>query len=210
MQPLDCINQQARERDLISRLSDLRSQYNLFDEAEQGAYHTLTEAIAVLNGVNESGNQVKDLISRQQTVNALCDNCDHMQAVCPHYPCKQYTKIEQLPSAHPTQPNTPNTLKALDCISRKDAVDIINGYAEQFNGYIGTPNDSEVYAYARGLLLSIERNISALPSAQSEIVRCEECEHKMECYGDVIMKTRGFGIVYCPLEYCSEGKRKDG
>ena len=55
-----------------------------------------------------------------------------------------------------------------DLISRQDAVNIINGYAEQFNGYIGTPNDSEVYAYARGLLLSIERNISALPSAQPE------------------------------------------
>ena len=40
--------------DLISRLSDLRSQYNLFDEDEQDAYHTLTEAIAVLNGVNKS------------------------------------------------------------------------------------------------------------------------------------------------------------
>ena len=110
-----------------------------------------------------------DLIDRQDAVNVLCDNCDHAQAICPHYPCKQYTKIEQLPSAQPTQPNTPNTLEALDCISRQDAVDIINGYEEQFNGYIGTPNDSEVYAYARGLLLSIERNISALPSVQSEI-----------------------------------------
>ena len=109
-----------------------------------------------------------DLIDRQDAVNVLCDNCDHAQAICPHYPCKQYTKIEQLPSAQPTQPNTPNTLEALDCISRQDAVDIINGYEEQFNGYIGTPNDSEVYAYARGLLLSIERNISALTSAQPE------------------------------------------
>ena len=53
-----------------------------------------------------------------------------------------------------------------DLISRQAAIDIINVYAERFNGYIGTPNDSEVYAYARGLLLSIERNIGALPSTQ--------------------------------------------
>ena len=52
--------------------------------------------------------------------------------------------------------------------------------------------------------------LQTLPPAQSEIVRCEECVHEMECYGDVIMKSSGFGIVYCPLEYCSEGKRKDG
>ena len=55
-----------------------------------------------------------------------------------------------------------------DAISRKAAIDIVQGYAEQLQGYIGMPNDSEVYAYARGLLLSIDRNIKALPSAQPE------------------------------------------
>lgn len=53
-----------------------------------------------------------------------------------------------------------------DLISRQDSIDIINAYAKRHNGYIGTPNDSEIYAYARGLLLGIERNIRALPSAQ--------------------------------------------
>ena len=55
-----------------------------------------------------------------------------------------------------------------DLISRKAAIDIVQCYAEQLQGYIGMPNDSEVYAYARGLLLSIDRNIKALPSAQPE------------------------------------------
>lgn len=55
-----------------------------------------------------------------------------------------------------------------DLISRQAAIDIVQGYAEQLQGYIGMPNDSEVYAYARGLLLSIDRNIKALPSAQPE------------------------------------------
>ena len=69
-----------------------------------------------------------------------------------------------------------------DAISRQDAVDIINGCAEHFNGYIGTPNDTEVYAYARGVLLGIESNISALPSVmpKGETItefadRCREC-----------------------------------
>ena len=34
--------------DLISRLSELRSQYSCFDENERGAYHTLSEAIEAL------------------------------------------------------------------------------------------------------------------------------------------------------------------
>ncbi len=33
---------------LISRLSELRSQYSCFDENERGAYHTLSEAIEAL------------------------------------------------------------------------------------------------------------------------------------------------------------------
>ena len=42
-----------------------------------------------------------DRISRQAAIDALCDNCDNAQAVCPHYPCKQYTAIDALPSAQP-------------------------------------------------------------------------------------------------------------
>lgn len=34
--------------DLINKLSELRSQYNCFDEGERDAYHTLSEAIEAL------------------------------------------------------------------------------------------------------------------------------------------------------------------
>ena len=44
---------------------------------------------------------MKDTIYRQAAIDALCDNCDHVEAVCPHYPCKQYIAIENLPSAKP-------------------------------------------------------------------------------------------------------------
>lgn len=64
-----------------------------------------------------------------------------------------------------------------DLISRQDAIDIVQGYAEQLQRYIGMPNDSEVYAYARRLLLSIDRYIKALPSAQPEIIRCKDCKY---------------------------------
>ena len=72
--------------------------------------------------------------------------------------------------------------------------------------------DCEILDYSKHWDGHTEKDVTrllSLPSAQPEIVRCEECAHKMECYGDVIMKSRGCGAVYCPLEYCSEGRRKD-
>ena len=40
---------------------------------------------------------MSDLISRQAAIDVLCDNCDNVQAVCAHYPCKQYIALEKLP-----------------------------------------------------------------------------------------------------------------
>lgn len=42
------INKKNKPSDLISRLSELRSQYSCFDENERDAYHTLSEAIEAL------------------------------------------------------------------------------------------------------------------------------------------------------------------
>lgn len=52
-----------------------------------------------------------DLIDRQATLNALCDNCDTVQAVCPHFPCKRYTSVEALPSADVVE-----VVRCKDCI----------------------------------------------------------------------------------------------
>lgn len=43
----------------------------------------------------------RKMIYLEDAIDALCDNCDNVQAVCPHYPCKQYTTIEELPSVQP-------------------------------------------------------------------------------------------------------------
>lgn len=101
-----------------------------------------------------------------------------------------------------------------DLISRQAAIDIVSGYAEQFNGYIGSPNDSEVYAYARGLLLSIERNINAVPSVK--IVRCKDCKYYNPPFEVDGMRFEGdcdFHDWYrcAPTEndFCSVGVRKD-
>ena len=37
-----------------------------------------------------------DINDIRAALNALCDNCDNVQAVCAHYPCEQYIAIEKL------------------------------------------------------------------------------------------------------------------
>ncbi len=55
--------------DLISKLSELRCQYNCFDENERDAYHTLSEAIKALSDVPDTN--VGDTISRQAAIDAV-------------------------------------------------------------------------------------------------------------------------------------------
>ena len=55
--------------ELISRLSELRCQYNCFDENERDAYHTLSEAIKALSDVPDTN--VGDMISRQAAIDAV-------------------------------------------------------------------------------------------------------------------------------------------
>lgn len=42
-----------------------------------------------------------DLIDRQDALDAICDNCDTVEASCPHYPCGRYVAVEKLPPAQP-------------------------------------------------------------------------------------------------------------
>ena len=50
--------------DLIEKLSNLRSQFNCFDENEHEAYHTLSEAIKVLSERPESCEDAVSRVSR--------------------------------------------------------------------------------------------------------------------------------------------------
>ena len=52
--------------DLISKLSEIRSQYNCFDEAEEPYYRALSEAIKKLSERTDG-----DIISRQEAIKEL-------------------------------------------------------------------------------------------------------------------------------------------
>ena len=79
-----------------------------------------------------------DVISRQAAIDALewtwagkaafdaIKNLPSAQPVTPCYlgsPCEYQNMDVKLPSAQPTQTNTPNALESLDCISRRAAID---------------------------------------------------------------------------------------
>lgn len=74
------INKKNKPSDLISRLSELRSQYNCFDVSERGAYHTLSEAIKALQE-QKTGKWIHredmDFIDRNkvQHIHLMCENC---------------------------------------------------------------------------------------------------------------------------------------
>ena len=40
-----------------------------------------------------------------------------------------------------------------------------------------------------------------------EVVRCKDCKYDHKCSHNIIRPSKGGGVIYCPLEYCSEGER---
>lgn len=65
--------------DLISKLSEIRSQYNCFDEHERDAYHALSEAIKVL--------------SAQPVI--TCDGCRFVGTYDTDFPCCSCVRREK-------------------------------------------------------------------------------------------------------------------
>lgn len=42
-----------------------------------------------------------------------------------------------------------------------------------------------------------------------EVIRCKDCRYDHDCKHEMIRKSKGGGVIYCPVEFCSEGKRKE-
>ena len=67
-----------------------------------------------------------DTISRQAAIDAICGECQANCIPCESFPCGEIKAIQALPSAQPTQTDTSNTLKALDCVERQAAINAAN------------------------------------------------------------------------------------
>lgn len=42
-----------------------------------------------------------------------------------------------------------------------------------------------------------------------DLVRCKDCKYDHKCSHNIIRPSKGGGVIYCSLEYCSEGERAD-
>ena len=122
--------------DLISRLSELRCQYNCVEENERDAYHTLSEAIKALSDVPDTN--VGDMISRQAAIDAILHNQEVYSNNFGNDPIDKYTiaiidndaqTIAQLPSAQP------KIIRCKDClmhgVCRFEQGLGLNGYCSQ-------------------------------------------------------------------------------
>ena len=108
------------------------------------------------------------------------------------------TKAEEV--AQPTQDNTSNTLKSLDCISRQDAIDAFRNRGDEI--------------IPGGILRStVYEVLEDLPSAQPEIVRCKACRHGVDYYheGDCYCSNPKWGLKYFGGSwefYCADAERR--
>jgi len=88
--------------DLIEKLSNLRSQFNCFDEHERDAYHILSEAIKVLS---ERPEPCEDAVSREDAIDTLDDEITitgkSNAYVVIDYVQRVKRKLENLPSVIP-------------------------------------------------------------------------------------------------------------
>lgn len=153
-----------------------------------------------------------EFIDRQAAIDAVrsyYDECDEREESIEE-------RIEQLPSAQPTQLNTPNTLEALDCISRQAAIYAVHKSILDFF-YICDDDEESPMTYKDERLLELNKaittQIKAVPSAQPDIIRCKDCRWYKTNY-----MWNGTEVKICAKEayeprrnaddFCSNGERK--
>ena len=130
-----------------------------------------------------------DLISRRAAIDAANDwLLDCFKVHKQDRSCGLIRRLEDLPSAQPTQTDTSNTLKALDCVERQAA---IGALMDEFKR---TPT----------MAIRAKHTIEQLPSAEPDVTRCGKCTHKDK----KIDYCHYLGITICECDYCSHAVRR--
>jgi len=86
--------------DLISTLSEIRSNYNCFDESEETYYRALSEAIKVLSGQADG-----DTISRQAAIDIAMQYCPDDDGSCSKRDRDIRELLDDLENLPPAQPD---------------------------------------------------------------------------------------------------------
>ena len=114
--------QNVQDEDLISKLSEIRSEYNCFDEDGEPQYRALSEAIRILSQLADG-----DTISRQAAIDACTDRFGI---------CVKKEALEALPAVQPEthwvpcSEKLPETDDKVICqtVTKKGVVGMVIGY----------------------------------------------------------------------------------
>ena len=191
--------------DLISRLSEIRSQYNCFSESEEPYYRALSEVIKMLSEQVDG-----DTISRQAAIDAV-DAIGHIATMpdgdkCVRRSAVKYT-LSMLPSAQPeTEERTAESAQSVpndELISKKAAIDKLLQLVQDRYAW-----QKDALEYVRGVNAAICA-IEKLPSAQPEIIRCKDCiYYRQEIDMCDEQHSTAHNIVH-EDDYCSRAKRRE-
>lgn len=42
-----------------------------------------------------------------------------------------------------------------------------------------------------------------------ELIRCKDCEYDHNCNSTIVRALKNGSVIYCPVQYCSAGKRRE-
>ena len=177
--------------DLISRLSEIRSNYNCLDEAEEPYYRALSEAIKALSKRADG-----DTISRQAAIDAVCsvcgNDCDKSEFV---YNAPQDEQVILCPEHYvlctlpPAQPKQVTGKLNSDCISRQEAIKEL----EELNAI----SFYELNEHSREAYREIKQTLKKLSPAQPERKKgkwvddgdpltliCDKCGYRVARYNN--------------------------
>lgn len=106
----------------------------------------------------------KDLISRKAVIRWVKTECNPYGKPTLEFESgkKVIEHLEQMPSAQPTQNNTHNALKSLDCIDRQAAIDALNRHLDT----IPVVNNNTMEMIRRSEVMDCREIINGLPSAE--------------------------------------------
>ena len=185
--------QNVQDEDLISKLSEIRSEYNCIDEDGEPQYRALSEAIRILSQLADG-----DTISRQAAIDALDKRFDDV-------PMELTTEIlqlrrdlrERIPSAQPATNCSEIPNGSDDTISRRAAIDALDEQIEQCNkalcSFDISPKDEYAIKVERASLEAYKEQLENMPSAQPDRDVIDDCLYHI--YKNISVHTATGGVI---------------
>lgn len=142
---------------------------------------------------------MKDLISRQEAIDAIENKLDQIDHV-PKWVFDALTEaLEMLPSAQVTQNNRVNSNNALDTISRQAAIDALDALCDRECEYSKKQRNVMCGACHLGSAFDV---VEQLPSAETERKKGEWIKKWRNGFGNEIGRCNQCGRAYEVSNFC--------